>query len=159
MSSEQVRKQLIGAELAFEKMKADSRERYKEQAAQEDAIKLFKAAIILEEKLLAEDTWLLKLHGEHVYLYSMPDAFPKLRILLFDGYCHHTAFSLTPSVNIRYDDGELTIGVEDSKALDFLKNEGVKVNIGYMEGGIAKLKERLEFLEGLKLMFKDMEDS
>ena len=153
----QLRKQLEGAETTFDKMKVSSRKRYEEQADQEGTIKMFKKAIMFEEKLLAEDTWLLKLHGEHIYLSAMHDTFPKLRELLFGGFCHHIAFTLTPSVTIRYDDGDLSMAVQDSKALDFLKNEGVKVNLGHIGGGIAKLKERLDFLEGLKLMFDGME--
>ena len=155
--SKQLRKRLMGAETTFDKMKVESRGLYEEQVEQEDTIKKFKKAILFDEKLLAEDTWLLKLSGEHIYLSALHGTFPKLKELLFGGFCHHTAFPLTPSVTIWYDDGDLSMRVQDSKALDFLENEGVKVNLGHIGGGIAKLKERLDFLEGLKLMFADME--
>lgn len=158
MSSKQTRRMLAAAQKTFDDMKAKSNERYKEQAEQENTIKLFKKAIVFEDKLLTEDTWLLKLHGEHVYLYGMPDAFPKLRKLLFDGFYHHISFTLTPSVHIRYDDGEISLALIDDKALDFLKAEGIRVNVGYMGAGIKKLEERLMLLKELKCRFKGMED-
>ena len=155
--SKQLRRSLEIAQTVFNDMKSKSQDRYREQAAQEDAIKMFMKSIMFEEKLLTESTWLLKLHGEHVRLHAMPGTFSKLRELIFSDCWSHTAFKLTPDVSLLYDDGDLSIIIENGKALDFLKNEGVKVNIGYIGAGMKELEKKLTFLKGLQLMFKDME--
>jgi hypothetical protein len=123
-------------------------ELYKKLYAIDEEIAELKKTYMLENSLLCEGVWEIRIDTEKLTLYSTNKVFKKLSDTLQSD--HHQKIRINDFTNLHFDDWDIYLDFSDiPKAKEFIKRYGIKLNDKKIRAEIKDLNKTIQDLQNV----------
>jgi hypothetical protein len=123
-------------------------ELYKKLSAIDEEIAELKKTYMLENSLLCEGVWEIRIDTEKLTLYSTNKVFKKLSDTLQSD--HHQKIRINDFTNLHFDDWDIYLDFSDiPKAKEFIKKHGIRLNDKKIRSEIKDLNKTIQGLQNV----------